>query len=396
MRVALVHDYLNEFGGAERVLEALSELYPDAPIYTAFYVKGSRTYKRFKNKKIVTSWGQHVPFFARFLHSPLRFLAPFIWRSFDFSAFDVVIGSSGWYVTKGFKKGPRGIEICYCHSPPRWLYGYETAIKWQKFFPIRIYGKIVGAFMRMYDKEAADLVDFFIANSKETQRRIKTFYDRDSVVIYPPVELDKRTDKLTNKKKDYYLVVSRIVGSKGIELAIKAAQKQKLELKIVGEASWYGKAENGKWAQGGDTVEFLGFVPDEKLGEVYRNAKAFLALAKDEDFGITPVEAMAYGTPVIAYYGGGYKETVIEGKTGVFFHEATIESLSDAIIRFEKLKLKAADCVAQAKKFSKDRFQKEIKEFVDEHVKAQTDQVPNNKKKEESKPGAIRVLKLPN
>src|SRR5581483_10375235 len=177
MKVALVHDYLNEFGGAERVLLSLSELYPDAPIYTAFYVKNSKAYEKFKDKKIVTSWVAHIPLFSTKLHSPLRFLAPLVWRRFDFKDFDVVIASSGWYVTKGFKKGPKTVEICYCHTPPRWLYGYKTSIEWQRFWPIKLYGKIVGAFMRSYDREAAELVDYFIANSKETASRIKTFYD---------------------------------------------------------------------------------------------------------------------------------------------------------------------------------------------------------------------------
>src|SRR6185369_13812391 len=157
MKVALVHDQINEYGGAERVLEALCEIYPEAPIYTSFYRKDSQGWKRFKNKKIIPSWAHYIPFFATKLHSPLRFLAPWIWESFDFSKYDVVITSASWYITKGvvskgmFASNKKPIEICYCHTPPRWLYGYRTSVEWQRFWPIKFYAAIVGHFMRMYN-----------------------------------------------------------------------------------------------------------------------------------------------------------------------------------------------------------------------------------------------------
>ena len=193
MKVVLVHDFLSEYGGAERVLEVLCEIFPKAPIYTAFYKKGSPAYSRFKGKKIITSWAQNVPFFASRLHSPLRFLAPLIWNSFDFSKYDLVITSSSWYVTKGVVKRVRKteservkdkpIEICYCHTPPRYLYGYPTSVNWQKYWPVRVYALLVNHFMRVYDFEAAKRGDYFIANSKEVAARIKKFYRLDSKVI---------------------------------------------------------------------------------------------------------------------------------------------------------------------------------------------------------------------
>jgi len=148
MKVAIVHDYLKEYGGAERVLEALCEAYPDAPIYTAFYQKGSPAWEKFKHKKIIPSWVHYIPFFATKLHSPLRFLAPQIWGSFNFDKYDLVITSASWYVTKGvIARDPKTeirkpIEICYCHTPPRWLYGYKTSVEWQRFLPIKIYGML--------------------------------------------------------------------------------------------------------------------------------------------------------------------------------------------------------------------------------------------------------------
>jgi glycosyltransferase involved in cell wall biosynthesis len=375
MKVALVHDYIKEYGGAERVLEALTEMYPEAPIYTAFYKKDSAAGERFKHKKIIPSWANSIPFFATKLHSPLRFLAPQIWGSFDFSDYDVVITSSSWYVTKGFNKKGLGtrdsgfVEICYCHTPPRWLYGYKTSVEWQRFWPIRVYGMIVGHFMRMYDYNAAQKVDYFIANSKEVQARIKKFYRRESTVIYPPVSLGARDLGLGTRKGDYYFIVSRIVGAKGIDMAVEAARKLGFKLKIAGASAGYYTGLKDMQESAPDNVEFLGRVSDEELVELYSGAKAFIATATDEDFGITPVEAMLCGTPVIAYYGGGFKETVIDGKTGVFFHESTVASLTNAIKQFEKKKFDPKECRKQADKFSKERFMKEMKAFVSSKVK---------------------------
>lgn len=377
MKVALVHDYIKEYGGAERVLEALTEAYPEAPIYTAFYKKGSPAWERFKHKKIIASWVQHIPFFATKLHSPLRFLAPQIWGSFDFSKYDVVIGSSSWYVTKGFRKGignrelglGKPVEICYCHTPPRWLYGYKTSVEWQKFWLVRVYATIVGHFMRMYDYNAAQKVDYFIANSKEVQARIKKFYRRDAMVIYPPVTLGNRELGIGNRKREYYFIVSRIVGAKGIDMAIEAARTLGFKLKIAGASAGYYTGLDDMQKSAPENVEFLGRVSDEELVKLYSGAKAFIATATDEDFGITPVEAMLCGTPVIAYHGGGFIETVIEGKTGVFYHESTVASLVNAVKAFEKKKFDPKICRKQAEKFSKERFVKEIKTFVSAKAK---------------------------
>lgn len=334
MKVALLHDYLNELGGAERVLLALSEIWPEAPIYTAFYRKGSQAWERFKHKKIIASWAQRIPFFTTKLYSPLRFLAPQIWGSFDFSKYDLVISSSSWYITKGFN------EICYCHTPPRWLYGYATSQDRQKYWLVRVYGLIIGHFMRLYDFRQAQKVKVFIANSQEVKQRIWKFYRREAVVIYPPVELPAAAKaKAGEERQDYYLIVSRPVGGKGIEMGLEAAKKYNFKLKVVGGGS----------------------VSDNELVKLYSRAKAFLALSRDEDFGITPVEAMACGCPVIAFNGGGYKETVINGKTGILFDDYSPAGLWQAMKKLEKLKINPSDCLTQAKKFSKERFKREIK-----------------------------------
>lgn len=370
LKIAIVHDYIKEYGGAERVLEVLTQIYPDAPIYTAFYKKDSTAYKHFKNKKIIASWAQHFPFFASKLHSPLRFLTPLIWGSFNLKEYDVVISSASWYITKGFKKkGDKFIEICYCHTPPRWLYGYNTSVNFQKYPIVKAYARIAGHFLRLYDFKQAQKVDFFIANSKEVQGRIKKFYRRDSIVIYPPVSLPKSEIRNQKSENDYYFIVSRIVGGKGLELAVEAALKAGFKLKIAGSPAGYYFEQEKLIKKAKGKVEFLGQVTDEELSKLYKQAKAFLALAKDEDFGITPVEAMLSGTPIIAFNGGGYKETVIDGKTGILFDDYSVDGLILAIKEFEALwqvqgKKMSEDCIEQAEKFSKERFKREIREFV--------------------------------
>lgn len=364
MKIALVHDYLKEYGGAERVLEALHEIWPEAPIYTAFWVEDSAVGKALVGARIVES--KFAPLIRyKNLHSALRFLTPWIWKSFDLADYDLVITSASWYITRGFKVSPKTKVICYCHTPPRWLYGYPTSVEWQRFWPVRVYGQAVAHFLRQYDFQTAQEVDEFVANSKNVAGRIKKFYRREAGVIYPPVEVEKIIKATKGlKPKDYYLVVSRVVGAKGIELAIRAARKAGVDLKIVGEAAglkWLGQdLEKLK----GDGVEFLGRVSDEELYRFYGQCRAFLALAEDEDFGMTPVEAMAAGRPVIAFRGGGYLESVVEGKTGEFFDQREVELLAKKLKNFKAAKYKPEDCRKQAKKFSKERFRKEIKELV--------------------------------
>jgi len=368
MKVALVHDYIKEYGGAERVLETLTEIFPDAPIYTSFYVKKSQAYKHFQDKQIIASWAQYFPFFKSKLYSPLRFLTPLIWGSFNLSKYDLVISSASWYIAKGFKKkNDQFTEICYCHTPPRWLYGFTTSINFQKYWPVRIYALIIGHFLRLYDFRKAQKVDYFIANSKEVQSRIKKFYRRDSTIIYPPVSLPKVQNI---KKGNYYFIVSRIVGAKGLDLAVEAAIKMGIKLKIAGSPAGYYFEHDKLIKKSQGKVEFLGQVTDEELTKLYKGAKAFLALSRDEDFGITPVESMLCGTPVIAFNGGGYKETVIDGKTGVLFDDYSTDGLIEAVKKLEKMKLNSSDCITQAQKFSKERFKKEIKKFVEKYARA--------------------------
>ncbi|MDO8488260.1 MAG: glycosyltransferase [bacterium] len=356
MKVALVHDYLREYGGAERVLLALSNLWPDAPIYTAFAVSGSTAAKAFSGKKIVSSWFGWIPGLAH-LYSPLRFLIPWIWGGFDFSGYDLVISSASWYITKGLGKKFNVPEICYCHTPPRWLYGYPTSINFQKYWPVKVYALIVGHFLRMYDFNQAQKVDVFVANSQEVANRITKFYRRDSEIVYPPIDM---VQVKIGPRQDYFLVLSRLVGAKGVEMAVEASRKTGIKLKIAGESVGFGGLKN---------VETLGYVSEEEKARLMGEAKAFLALEENVDFGMTPVEAMAMGTPVIAFNGGGYKETVVDGKTGVLFDDYSTDGLIKAIGRFNRMKWNTKIIKSQAQNFSLQQFQKKMIDLAQRYAR---------------------------
>lgn len=396
MKIALVHDYLREYGGAERVLEELHVLYPNAPVYVAFFdqIALGIHAKKFANWDIRQSWMTKIPYYKK-IYSPLRIFAPQFFSSFDMSKYDVIISSSNMYFAKAVKKSKTGIHISYCHTPPRALYGYTTQTNWKKNPIIRVAGTLINHYLRVVDYQVSQKVDFFICNSREVQKRIKKFYRRDATVIYPPVniaDMDLRSRSLqfggqvgmTNESK-YYLFVGRLAFAKHPEIAVLAANKLKIPLKVAGTGGMFEQLENIK----GKTVELLGAVSDEKLSEIYQGAKALIFPVEDEDFGIVPVEAMGHGIPVIAHNSGGPRETVVDlqknkeqrinpstlklrrtGKkdlvsTGVLFNDLSVGGLVDAINRFEKTKFDPQKIHQYSLKFNSLRFRKEIKTFVD-------------------------------
>jgi glycosyltransferase involved in cell wall biosynthesis len=359
MKVALVHDYIKEYGGAERVLEALHDLFPKSPVYTTVYAPeylGPHK-ERFASWNIRTSWLQHIPFAAKLI-SPMRLIAPSVFRHMDLSSYDVIIVSAtGAYTPNLVHKGKAKL-ICYCHTPPRYLYGYATARNWKKNPFFRVMGEFCNHFLRIVDYESSQNVDWFIANSKEVSSRIKKFYRKDSIVIYPPVDLPRAVID-TNHPRTYFLTGGRLAAPKHLDIAIAACTKLGLPLKVFGKGfAGYGEALK-KIA--GKTIEFVGEITDKEKQNLMAGAKAFLFPSEDEDFGIVPVEAMACGTPVIAYRSGGVMETVIEGKTGLFFDDLTVASLSHQIKQFEKSTTKwSSSCVLQSKRFEKRCFDKEF------------------------------------
>ena len=379
MKVALVHDYIKEYGGAERVLEALHELYPDADVYTTVYLPSylGPHKARFKDWKIKTSFLQYIPFKAKLI-SPLRLLSPLAFKTFDFSGYDVVIVSAtGAYFpnsinTKRYAlSAMRTMHICYCHTPPRYLYGYATAREWKNNIILRIIGESMNHFLRIIDFNASRNVDLFIANSQEVKGRIRKFYRKEAVVVYPPVDMaESAGQRAQGEKREYFLTGGRLARAKHVDLIVAACSELGVPLKVFGKAfAGYGEelreiAMRNALSARRSSVEFLGEVNDQEKLELMRGAKAFLFASEDEDFGITPVEAMGQGAPVIAYRSGGVKETIDEGKTGLFVDQLTKESLMDQLKVFDRKRFKAEDCVVQAEKFSKKRFLKEISKVV--------------------------------
>lgn len=405
MKVALVHDYLREYGGAERVLEALHEIWPEAPVYTLVYLPEFLG----PHRKRVEKWDirpiifSRTPFLSK-ITSLLRLLAPLLFARLDLSGYDIVIVSATGAYNPNFVKTKPGVHFCYCHTPPHYLYGYPTAREWKKYWWVRVPAEIANHFLRLLDFQSAQKVDHFIANSKNIAQRIEKFYRRETAVIYPPVDIaagpaaryPHPTSSLTlraldggpplvspaaTNKDGYFLTGGRLARAKRIDLAVKACTKLGLPLKVFGRMfAGYGeelkrmaacppKSAGRRWRP---TVEFLGEVSDEQLAQLYAGCRALIFPTEDEDFGIVPVEAMSFGRPVIAFRSGGVVETVIDGKTGLFFDEPTVESLTAAIKRFSDLPagkaglaIKEDDCIRQARKFSKERFKKEIREFVE-------------------------------
>ncbi len=368
MKIAIVHDQLQEFGGAERVLVALKKIFPEAPVYTSFYnpkTLGNHR-KEFTDWEIITSWADKIPGLKK-LYSPLRFITPLIWESFDFSKYDLVISSSGSYMSKGIITKPGTIHICYLHHPPRYLYYYQTALEWQKYWLVRVYAHLINHQLRLFDYQSSQKVDYFIANSQETKNRIQKFYRRDSIVIYPPVNIAKQSTFNTQQKTQnaYYLTVSRLARAKHVDILIKAAIKLKFNLKIIG----VGRDMEYLKSIGGPTVEFLGNLTDKELQKQYLGAKAYLFASVDEEFGIAPIEAMGYGLPVIAFKSGGLKETVQNGHNGYLFDELNENSLIEKIKQLESLSnegfiLMKKNARGTSEKFSFENFKKNLLNFI--------------------------------
>ena len=364
-KVALVHDYLREYGGAERVLEELHRLYPEAPVYTAFVDQKSlgENWQRFQDWDIRQTFLSKIPLIKK-TFSPLRVLAARAFAQLDLSEFDIVISSSNAYMAKAARASkPHAKHFCYCHTPSRVLYGYTAKSHWRDRAITRFFGEIINHYMRFVDFRVAQEVGVFIANSEETQARIKKFYHRDSSVVYPPVDTsfyNPREEEIV--KKNYFLFVGRFVPYKKADLVIEAFYKLGIELRIIGT----GPEEHKLKKIAKDNVKFLGRASDKVLFENLKSAKAVI-FPSEEDFGIVPVEAMACGTPVISYGVGGATETVISGKTGEYFFEQTPSSLIEVVKKFDSKKYKFSDLRSRAEEFSLEKFRENFRKQIDEY-----------------------------
>lgn len=364
MKVALVHDWLVNIGGAEKVLKVISEIFPEADIFTLVYSKdtlkklnlSSKVYASFINNlpKALSKYPYYLP------------LMPIAIEQFDLSNYDLIISSSHC-VAKGIITKSYQSHICYCHTPMRYL--------WDLYFPYlrdhnlerglkSIFVRVIFHYLRMWDVISSNRVDYFIANSKNVADRIKKIYRREAVVIYPPVDIENFYT--SEKKEDYFIVLSRLVPYKKVDLVVEVFNDLKLPLVIIGDGEEREKIE--KIAN--ENIRILGWQEDKVVKEYLSKAQA-LIFPSEEDFGIVPVEAQASGTPVIAFNKGGAKETVVDGKTGILFDEQSVNSLKKAVLRFlrERDNFKKEDMLINAKRFSKERFIIEFKSFIEQVTK---------------------------
>jgi glycosyltransferase involved in cell wall biosynthesis len=360
MKIALIHDYLNQFGGAERVLEELHQLYPEAPIYTSIYDEKGMKELGFnpEGKDIRTSFMERLPLRSKLPRYYFTMFYPYAFSRFDMSDYDVVLSDAS-YAAKYVNKPKGAIHVCYCHTPPRFLYGYDTDSSAKMNWLERQLSKGWKVYLRNLDQRKAKNVDVWIANSESIKQKIKAAYDVEAQVVYPPVDLDRFANKPT-KDEGYYFVVSRLGEYKRVDIIVKAFNELGWPLRVVGR----GPQLEYLRSIAKNNVEILDALPDEEVTKMYLNCHAFV-LAAYEDAGITQLEAMACGKPVIAFGKGGYLETVVDGKTGVFFQEQTVESLVEALKRFEKLKFNPEIIKQHAVQFGPEVFRNKIKQVVD-------------------------------
>jgi glycosyltransferase involved in cell wall biosynthesis len=345
-------------GGAERVLQALHEIYPQAPVFTLVYDK--RLKENFEGWTIVSSPLQYLYNFIPRLQLLLPFI-PYAWRFVNFSEFDLVL-SSGSIFAKNIVVPKNVVRIDYCHTPARFLWvDMESYIASEVPKILRPLLRAYLMRMRKWDYKCAQRVDYYITNSVNVQNRIKKFYGRESTVISPFADTDFFYP--SKPKEDYFLVAGRLQPHKRADLVIKAFNDLGKQLHVVGT----GRALPDLQKEAKENIQFLGRVDDEILRNEYSGAKA-LIYPQEEDFGLMPLEAMACGTPVIAYAKGGALETVLENKTGIFFKEPSVQAIKDAVRKIEDMHFQSEDLFEQAQKFSKEQFKDQITLFVTTHA----------------------------
>lgn len=359
MKVAIVHDFLLKLGGAERVTKVFSDMFPNAPIYTLLYdekVVG----KVFPKEKVRTSFLQKYPDLIKKRHRFLTHKMPQAIEEMDLGEFDLVLSSSNAFA-HGTLTNSDTKHICYCHSPMR--YAWDWSNEYQKENNIKGLKKIVYALLmrklREWDRVAADRPDFYIANSAHVSKRVKKYYNMESTVLYPPVDVERF--RAVKENAGYFLIISTLTPYKKIDLAVQLFNKIGRKLVIIGEGS------QKKYLQeiAGDNIDFLGFKSDKDVKTYLENCRA-LIFPGEEDFGIVPVEAMACGKPVLAYGKGGVTETVIPGETGEFFYEPTVEAMEDGLGRlmYNERLYKPRNIRSHAMQFSREEFEKKMRRLI--------------------------------
>ena len=357
MNVALVYDRVNSWGGAERVLLALHKIWPDAPLYTAVYEPTKAAWSDVF--KVRVSFLNKIPLIRK-RHDIFPWLMPLAFESFDFSEFDVVISVTS-AEAKGIITKPKTLHICYCLTPTRYLWsGYHYYFKKRL---LTMLAKPVISYLRRWDKVASQRPDVYLSISRNVQQRITQYYQRDSKVIYPPLDTSWWKPGDTSLE-DYFLVVSRLVYYKRTDMVIRAFNQLGLPLKIIGTGAELPRLKD----RANKNISFLGQLTDNELLGYYQKCKAVI-FPQEEDFGLVPLEAQACGRPVIALRAGGGLETVIEGKSGVFFYPQTVRALKQAVLKFDASFFDPKECQNNAQKFTEERFLKTFKSFIDKKWK---------------------------
>lgn len=368
MKIALVHDYLVQYGGAERVLEAFTELWPYASIYTILYDPEAMRGK-FAHKRIYTSFLQRWPL-ARKHHRLFPPLMPIAIEQFDFRDYDIVLSDSSSYA-KGILTSPKTLHVSYVHTPMR--YAWDDCQKYTEDFGFpRLVKKLVPFFMnpiRIWDKASADRIDYCIANSHFVRKRIKKYYRKEAEVIHPPVEVHRFYIAPPEARKNYFLMVGRLIAYKRHDIAIEAFNRLKLPLKIIGRGPEYERLRT----LAGPTIEFLDRVPDEDLPRYYAECQAFI-FPQEEDFGIVAQEAFASGRPVIAYRGGDIVEHLQEGVMGEFFDVQSADALREVLEGFDANRYDPAVIRSRVQVFDKEQFKAKIKNLIEKLLAAHLSQ----------------------
>ncbi|MDH4208725.1 MAG: glycosyltransferase [Anaerolineae bacterium] len=355
MRVAIIHDWLNQVGGAEGVLEVLKELYPEAPIYTSIYWPQAMP-DQYRNWDIRSSWLNRLPLIKAH-HQPFLALYPLAFEAFDLREYDLVLSNKSAFC-HGVITQAHTTHVCYCLTPTRFLWDYHSYIQHERINPLAraLLSPLLGR-LRLWDKLAADKVEHFVAISETVRQRIRKFYERDAAVIHPPVDVERF--EVQAEHEDYFLIVSRLVPYKRIDLAVEAFNHLGLPLHVIGD----GRDRSRLEALAKPNVDFLGRLPNTEVERYISRCRAFI-FPGEEDFGIAPVEAQAAGRPVIAYAAGGALETVVEGVTGSFFREQTADSLAEAVANFRDADFDSATIRRHAQGFDKATFKRKLQAFV--------------------------------
>lgn len=365
MKVALVHDYFTQTGGAERVVEVLHRMYPDAPIYTTVSFP-DRLWPGLRDADIRTSWMQRIPG-VKTGYRAFFPLYPNAIESLDLQAYDLVISSSSAYAKSAVVRSD-AVHVCYCHTPMRFAWSYDAYVDREGF------GRLVRGVLpplirrvRDWDARTADRVTQFVANSSAVRDRIRNCYGRDAEVVFPPVGVERYA--LSPDIDDYYLIVARFVPYKRLDLAVEAFNRMGRRLRIIGG----GPGQKALEAMAGPTIEFTGRLSDQEVADAFARCRG-LVFPGEEDFGIAPLEANASGRPVVAYAAGGALDTVVDGVTGVHFHEQTVDALCRAVERCEATTWDPRAIRAHADGFAEARFRERFEAVVERALEARRPQ----------------------